>query len=149
MFIDEWNNRQSYVTTLKYLTEGIKFADSLMEAPVGRYEAGHGIFALVQEGMTADLDKNLMECHRKYVDVQLVIDGMESIEYADRMSLSLNTSYNEEVDVELFSGSGERKIVTSGQFYILLPRDVHKCCGMVNGVSCHYKKLVLKIPYIV
>lgn len=147
MIIDEWNNRQSYATLLKYLTEGIEFADSLMEGPVGKYEAEHGIFALVQEGMTTDLDNNLMECHREYVDVQLVVNGIESIEYADKMSLNLNAPYNKEMDVELFGGSGERKIVTSGQFYILFPQDVHKCCGMVDGTSCRYKKIVLKIPY--
>lgn len=148
MIIDEWSNRHKFETLLTYFPDGIAFAESLMDAPAGRYEAKHGIFALVQEGMTTDLDHSLMECHRDYVDVQLVVSGSERIETAGETSLQIHTPYNKDKDVALFSGSGQGITVTGGQFYMLFPQDVHKCCGMVDGEPGRYKKIVLKIPNV-
>lgn len=40
------------------------------------------------------------EVHRNYLDVQILLDGSEMWEYADRADLAVKTPYDPEADIE-------------------------------------------------
>jgi YhcH/YjgK/YiaL family protein len=148
MIIDNWENRFLYADLIPFYREGIAFAESLVELPAGRYESEHGIFALVQTGMTADISEQPFECHRNYIDLQWVCEGEESLEWTNLNNTTGHTPYVP--DVELVAGQGDVICIAQNQFYIMFPQDAHKCCGNVGTdrrTSCSYKKIVLKLPW--
>ncbi len=148
MIIDNWENRFAYASLVPFYKEGIAFAEKLIHFPAGRYESEHGIFALVQIGTTTDITENSFECHRKYIDLQWVCDGEESVEWTNLKNTEVSEAYV--FDVEMLKGKGETINVGKDQFYIMLPQDAHKCCGNAGSdgnTPCFYKKIVLKIPY--
>lgn len=146
MIVDEIKNYEMYASLINNLEEGMNFAQTLIPLPEGRYEAEHGIFALVQENMTTDITDNHFESHQKYLDVQIVVDGCEEIAWANRKRLEVETPYQPEKDLELYKGAGQAITVLKDQFYIMYPQDAHKCCGNVDGKGYAYKKIVLKLP---
>lgn len=89
MIVDEIKNYEMYASLINNLEEGMNFAQTLIPLPEGRYEAEHGIFALVQENMTTDITDNHFESHQKYLDVQIVVDGCEEIAWANKKRLAV------------------------------------------------------------
>lgn len=146
MVIDKWKNNSSYFALHPRMQEGMQFANSLTELPAGRYEQEHGIFALVQVGETIDITSNPMECHHRFLDIQIVISGKETIEWEEVGETKKETSYDNKKDVELRSGKGRKLTVSEGEFYIMFPQDCHKCCGNDNDRQFSYRKIVLKLP---
>lgn len=145
MIIDNWENCLLYTPLIANFDKAIEFAKTLVELPAGRYEADHGIYALVQENVTCDIGESPFECHRNYIDIQWVIDGCESIEWTNKDLLEVESDYQAEKDIELRRGFGQPLHVCKDQFYIMFPQDAHKCCGNVDGKAYHYKKIVLKL----
>lgn len=146
MIIDKWKNVDSYFSLHPLMEEGVRFAETLMNCPAGRYEKEQGIFALVQAGETTDIKSEPMECHRNFLDIQIVVLGKESMEWTDIEETVESTFYNPEKDVELRMGEGRRITVSEGEFYIMFPQDCHKCCGNDAGNQFSYHKIVLKLP---
>ena len=75
MILDYMKNYRMYNSLVSNLEEGMTFVNTLLDKPEGRYEAEHGIYAMVQIGITSDIGKDRMETHEKYLDVQMVFQG--------------------------------------------------------------------------
>ena len=135
-----------YVPIVPGLEEGMKFVNTLLDKPAGRYDAEGGMYANVQEGDTYDISGDKIETHRRYLDVQIVFAGQEIFEWEEASALEILEEYDEETDFIFYKGSGKKIHATEGMFYILFPQDAHKCRGMVDGKPEHYRKIVLKLP---
>ena len=63
----------------------LRFAERVQkeQLPPGKYPVGKG-FAFVQEGNTRSFEEADFEVHRNYLDVQILLNGSEMWEYADR-----------------------------------------------------------------
>lgn len=85
------------------------------------------------------------EVHRKYVDVQILINGAEDIVWAPIESLTVSQPYQAEADVEFLRGDGTIIKIKPGTCYILLPDDGHLACGHVS-MPTEYSKLIIKLP---
>lgn len=59
--------------------EAINHAGNL---EVGRYEFDGGYF-MVQKGTTRPLEEGTFEAHRRYIDVQIVVEGSEELAWED------------------------------------------------------------------
>ena len=81
MILDYMKNYRMYNSLVSNLEEGMTFVNTLLDKPEGRYEAEHGIYAMVQIGITSDIGKDRMETHEKYLDVQMVFEGRETVSY--------------------------------------------------------------------
>lgn len=143
MVFDYVKNIECYNGILPNFAEGVAFALSLQDKPVGRYEQGE-IFAMVQEGETTSIDEGLFESHRKYVDVQFVIGGKELVEWQEIAALTEEIPYDETKDAGFWKGSGDVLEIKEGMFYVAFPQDGHKPCK--HAVSANaYRKIVLKL----
>ena len=89
-------------------------------------------------------EEQRFEVHRKYLDIQIIVDGMEYVEYADIKDLETKVPFDEGKDLELLSGSGSKIRITPDMFYILYPSDGHKPCCHENAPTT-YKKVLAKI----
>lgn len=110
----------------------------------GRYEInGDKLFGLDLTYNTTDASKGLWEAHRKYIDVQIVLDGKEFINISDISSMSSSQPY--ENDYELFTGDAQHTItLEKGYFLMLFPHEVHKTSISVNE-PVEVRKKVYKI----
>lgn len=94
-------------------------------------------------GMTAAESVGKFECHNKHIDIQLCIEGVETIGWKPREKCkNENGGYNPEKDVQLYNEEPDMFFqLTGGQFAILFPEDVH--APMIG--EAEIKKLVIKV----
>lgn len=148
------------VADLEHLTEQAASSEGLTaaldflrtvgpETPDGRVEVdGTAVYALVQSYQTrAETDRPTFEAHRKYVDVQYVVSGKETLGWAPLDLVTVSAPYDEEKDALLgFVPVEERTFLrfTSGQAIVLFPTDAH-APGLAAGRPEAVKKVVVKI----
>lgn len=145
MIVDRIERFQQYSRSVPEIYEVMKFAEKVRQEniPVGKYPIQNG-FILVQEGTTRRYEEADFEVHRKYLDIQILVSGMEYVEYADIKDLETKVPFDEEKDLELMDGAGCKIQIKPDMFYILYPSDGHKpCCH--EETPTNYKKVLAKI----
>ncbi len=100
--------------------------------PLGRHDLeGDDCFALVQTYETKPQEKALFEAHRKYIDVQFIQSGRETILWAPLASMAEETmAFDECKDAALWKLVPDTTAlhVSAGHFAILFPEDAHAPC---------------------
>lgn len=157
MIIDKIENSHLYTglnERIKKAFDYIRNTD-LKNLQPGRYEIdGENIFALISEYKTKSKEEGKLEAHRKYLDVQYVIEGEELMGYAPLGDPAFSEvsagrqqilePYKEENDIVFFKGEKSFTKVSSGMFGIFFPEDVH-LPGISTGNISNVKKLVIKV----
>lgn len=113
---------------------------------IGRYELKNGSYAMVQKYETKNRYDCKYESHKKYIDLQMIVEGEEIISVANTCNLKSKSEYDEENDV-LFYESSEQGIdfaLRKYDYLILKPTDAHRPCIRCNN-SKKVKKIVIKI----
>ena len=87
------------------------------------------------------------EAHRKYWDLQLVLEGAESIGCAPVEELLQKTPYDEENDIAFYEGSGQELKLTRGYAILLAPWDGHRPGADLESSRSHIRKIVVKLPW--
>jgi YhcH/YjgK/YiaL family protein len=147
MIIDKLKNAHLYKNLGERINRSFDYIKTtdLKNLPVGKYPIdGENIFALVSEYKTKPESEGKLEAHKKYIDVQYVIDGEELMGYSPLGKQSIIEPYKEENDIVFFNGDKSFVKVTSGMFAIFYPEDVHMP-GIASGKSSPVKKLVIKV----
>lgn len=112
--------------------------------PAGRYELdGENMYALVQEYNTKLKEDAKWEAHRRYIDLQYVVQGQESMGYSNIHHLQQG-EYDASKDFLPLFGEGDQVILRRGCFVLLFPEDAHMP-SMAVGESAPARKIVLKI----
>ena len=111
----------------------------------GKYPVdGENVTAAVTENPTKEFDKTNWESHRKYIDMQYVVQGAEKIGVAPMDKATLTKPYDEARDNANYSAEGKLYEARPGTIYIFFPQDVHRPNIRVEGIDKD-KKLVLKV----
>ena len=114
----------------------------------GRHEVdGTTIYVNGAEYDTKDPAKCVMEAHRKYVDVMLMLEGEETIAVCQVDTLKhVTTPYDEKIEALLADPEPGYTAVhmRPGDVTILFPEDAH-APGMQVGAPCHVRKLIGKV----
>ncbi|NYA28110.1 N-acetylneuraminate anomerase [Haemophilus haemolyticus] len=115
----------------------------------GRHDINDQIYMNVMEPETAEPSSKKAELHHEYLDVQVLVRGMENIEVgANYPDLSKYESYNKADDYQLCADIDDKFTVTMKpkMFAVFYPYEPHKPCCVVNGKTEKIKKLVVKVP---
>lgn len=119
-------------------------------SPCGETEiSGRDIYANVFEYDTENTTPTFLEVHRKYIDIQYVISGSETLLWLPADGLAVKTPYDSEKDFEFLfipADKAPAKLETpAGNFAVFFPNDGH--FGKVACVSGtgHVKKVVVKV----
>ena len=67
---------------------------------LGKHVINEDSFVLIQKYDSKEPDAARFEAHRDYVDIQYVVEGMESIESAAVTAMTVTENYDPERDVE-------------------------------------------------
>jgi YhcH/YjgK/YiaL family protein len=147
MIIDKIENSPLYQGLSKRIDRAFEYIreTDLKNINPGKYEIdGEDIFALISEYKTKAEFEGKLEAHRKYLDVQYVIEGEELIGYTPLGDQIILEPYKEENDIIFFKGNKSFVKVSSGMFAIFFPEDVHMP-GISAGKISEVKKLVIKV----
>lgn len=144
MIIDYISNYEKYLFLNPVLKEGVEYALSIANAPVGRYDTDK-FYVLVQNMESLPIEEGLFESHQKYMDVQIVLEKEEYVGWQDIGKLTEKVPYSMEKDVTFYKGKGIDFKICEGMFYLALPHDAHRPCRGI-GEKYTYRKMVLKIP---
>ena len=111
-------------------------------------ELSGGVFVLEQAYETRLRADAFFESHRKYIDVQVVIEGEEAMEVADIARMAVKQPYNEKRDVIIYEDNTEASLlrVHPGQAAVFYPNDVHMPTLRVRSAAVNVRKCVVKVP---
>jgi biofilm protein TabA len=147
MIVDTIQNASKYFSIHPLFTKAFEYIEQtdLANAPDGKSNIAEGLEAIFSNkaGMTAEVSVAKFECHNKHIDIQLCINGKETIGWKPREKcVTENGGYNPEKDVQLYNEQPDMYFqLTNGQFAIFFPEDVH--APMIG--KGEIKKLVIKV----
>lgn len=117
------------------------------EADVGkRVDVNDNFYYSVQSYDTRPTEECKLESHRKYIDIQVMISGEESMDIADISRLTLKEEYNEEKDVMFWNIPTRMSKTTllSGDCIVLYPETAHRGAQNIEETK-HVLKIVGKV----
>ena len=145
MIFDTLENIKNYeglgrvYTALEFLSK-----TDFTKMELGKYELqGDDIFYMVQRYVT-DPDKTISEAHKKYIDIQFMVDGEEIIGVAPISCEKTETEAKPQNDVWFYECKTEPLTLIKNSFMVLYPNDLHGPGVAVDGAkACH--KVVVKV----
>jgi len=147
MILDSIKNCKKYEGLNRNFEKAFQFLkrEDLGSLAVGKYEIdGEDIFAMVQEYETKDLENAKYEAHKKYIDIQYLMEGTENMGYVSLDKLEVFSPYNEESDFMLLEGEPRLILLNQKEFFILFPEDAHMP-GIFVKAKSKVKKVVVKV----
>lgn len=148
MVIDRIENAALYKGLGKRLAQAMDILkmNELRWLEVGRHELdGQKLFALVQHSPTKLREAGRWEAHRKYIDVQYVVEGAELMGYTNVSGLTEREAYDEAKDIAFYDPApGSFLKVEAGMFAIFFPQDAHMPSLAVTTPEM-VKKVVIKV----
>ncbi len=149
---DESVNKRSlaiqYFKNKKHWDQAFTFLKNhdLKTLPLGKQELdGDSLFVSVDEYMTKEKSDTRYESHRKYIDIQYIIEGEEVMGLSTLDKLEVTEPYNAEKDIAFYSyDRGEYITATPKNFVVFFPEDAHRPLIKANEIS-KAKKIVVKI----
>ena len=112
---------------------------------LGKNVIDEDLYVNYEEYKTYSITERRFEAHKKYIDIQFVLEGREKMGVSDISETSVLEEYDENRDVMFLSASEPNFInVKKGFFIIFYPNDAHMPCLMVEKAE-YVKKLVSKI----
>lgn len=148
MILDKAENLELYAGLHRHMPAVIRFIRDFLAAPGadGRYEiCGEEAYANVFGKDNGPDGEKRFETHDRYIDLQLVLEGGQTIYWADRDGLQVSEAYCAERDITFYApAEGLACGLRAGQFLYLLPTDGHRPdCGLEGERFC--RKMVVKL----
>ena len=126
----------------RYLEEALRVPPDDGTYPLGDDED----FAGVSSYCTKPLEAGRFEAHRKYIDIQFMLEGSELIRVSDTSALEVTEAYSGEKDVCFLRNapSAHTLEMHKGSFAIFFPLDAHMP-GITLEEPSAVRKIVVKV----
>lgn len=141
----------AYITQYKGISKNLDTAISFLVAtdlntlPLGKTEIdGEQVFINVMEAETKPREVLNFEAHKKYMDIQIVLDGVEIIESAVGQIREIE-EYNPVKDIGFYEAEETVSCkMVPGRFILLMAEELHRPC--IRGCEdIRIKKCVIKV----
>lgn len=144
-------NANLYYNLSNNLKLGLEYLENTDFSSVedGRYEIlDTDVYAVVQSYVSKPLDQGKFEAHKKYTDIQFIIEGEEQMGFAHISEFENATQYDEEKDIVFLAPKEycrkEFIKMQSNEFIIFDPNDAHMPSIAINQPS-FVRKVVVKV----
>lgn len=144
-----------FATAFAYVEELLRAGSPaqarLKKIPKGeskKIELAGGVFAIEQVYETKPRAEGFFESHRKYIDVQVVVEGEETMELVEASRIAVKDAYQPERDVIIyadFAGASQLRVV-AGHAAIFFPVDAHMPTLRTGVAAVLVRKTVVKVP---
>ena len=111
-------------------------------------DLGDGVFAVEQVYETKPRNDGFFESHRKYIDVQVMVEGEELMEVIDASRITVREPYVAERDLITYLDGPDASLLRSvaGQVAVFFPVDVHMPSLQLRSAPVLVRKSVVKVP---
>lgn len=144
MIICPFKDLGRYAPIIPGLEEALAAVDAMKAWTPGTIPLSGGNRILVQDVTSGSPEGRLCEAHRKFLDIQYIVDGEETVGWAPLDSLTLTGEFSEEKDIGFYAGPVDYFRVTAGNCYVAFPEDAHMPALHLDKERT-YRKLVLKL----
>ncbi|MCK5529214.1 MAG: YhcH/YjgK/YiaL family protein [Kiritimatiellae bacterium] len=146
MIFDTINQLDRYKAVHPLFPAAIEFLKrvDLADLPDGKHDiSGDDIFAIVARDNGKSANDALLEVHNRYIDIQVILSGVDSIGWKARENCSdAVADFDQDRDIQFYSEEPDTRVeVSAMQFAIFFPEDAH--APMVSDGFLH--KIVVKI----
>lgn len=147
MIYDNLSNIELYEGLSSDIYDGLLFlknADPVIAK--GVYQLNPRVKAIVSEYETKKVNEYGYEAHRRFIDIQCVLKGEETVRYLPIEMMSESKPYSEEKDVAFYEAKNQAQemIIGNGYFAIFFPQDGHMPQLCVDKPQM-VKKVVVKV----
>ncbi|MBG6240348.1 MAG: YhcH/YjgK/YiaL family protein [Candidatus Symbiopectobacterium sp. Clec_Harlan] len=131
------------------LREAIEYvkANITVDTPLGKHDVdGNNVFVLVSNDSTEAFEQRRAEYHAKYLDIQIVLNGVEGVTFSNLPAGTPDTDWLADKDIAFLSAGEQEKtfVMQLGDFVVFFPGEVHKPLCAV-GEPARVRKAVVKI----
>ena len=95
--------------------------------------------------------QNVYELHRRYIDVQLLASGEETVFVASKEDArEPQGEFNDEGDSILYAQADNARCVrvSPSSYQLFFPSDAHMPCMAVDGRPAPVRKICVKVPFV-
>jgi YhcH/YjgK/YiaL family protein len=147
MILDQFAHIAQYKGLGTRMAKAIRFLqeNDLSNYEPGRYTIeGDEIFFMVNQYETKPESDCKPETHRKYIDIQYILEGAEKMGYFPLEGQTPSVEYNPTKDIEFFALKTDLFEVRAGMIAIFFTQDIHQPGVMVDQPK-PVKKVVVKV----
>ncbi len=146
MIYDIIENSERYATLHDGFAKAFAFLKrpDLRELPVDRYAIdGDRVFAMVAKDQGRDMDAAQLEVHKKYIDIQMVLEGIDGMGWRPKALCRQPAGlYDPDGDIGFYADYPAAWLpVGSGMFAVFFPEDAH--LPLISAGLIH--KVVVKV----
>lgn len=148
MIFDKIENASYYRNISSNLQTALDFMqdNDLNGFENGRFEIANGnVTVIIKKGYnTKEEEQCKWESHRKYIDIQYLLEGQEQIGYYKASDMEIKVIYDEENDKILYHDCDKyfKTKLYAGDFIILFPDDAHKTLIAGDEVTTNNKAVI-------
>ena len=154
MIITNVNNEIQNKSLAKDIRFCIEFAkkneNKILSLVNGSYDVGYNNIKMnLGKYFTKSENEKFWESHKKYLDVQIMINGTEKVAINDIRDMEVK-SFDDEKDLTILEGDKAFDIIMkTGDVLVFFPNDVHKPELNVseNDDSGNIRKIVTKVVF--
>ncbi|PWI32434.1 DUF386 domain-containing protein [Vibrio albus] len=136
----------TYTKLRKCIEEAVVIAKN---NPEGKYAlTDDRIFVMINATTTEPTEERAAEIHKKYIDIQIVLEGEERFGYSNQLDDSFKSLEKLENDVLFIENVTHENYIDLyvGDFVVFYPEQIHRPQCAVNK-PMPIKKAVIKIPH--
>ena len=146
MIIDKLENISNYSNISQNVVDFL--INLSAEKEVGHYVIDEYSYANVDIYSTKSHNDCKFESHEKYVDIQMLLSGVEELDYLPVNDLDVSEQYDPKRDITFYKKTDkipDKIILEPGKFALIYPYEAHMPQMNYNNVSNQVKKVVVKI----
>ena len=152
--LEKYFTQKELMPLFKYLKNALnrqsdlyQYLSMLPEDTFEKHSLSHGIIAFLQVAYTKNISECFIESHKKYVDFQLLISGIEKMGYIDIDKLQVDAPYCEDKDLITYhmQDNFSTFLLEPQDMAIFFPEDGHIGLAMHKD-KCLIRKIVIKVP---
>ena len=150
MVFDSVENISNYLCLHPHFNNVCDFIkeNNIPDMDEGRYEVnGQGSFAMVNEYVTKNISESFIECHLKFIDIQILLKGKEKIGVCNKAECK-EYDYDPDQDLQKLAGEVSFMEMTPKRFTIFFPPDGHMTQIKYGDFPERVKKVVFKVPVL-
>jgi YhcH/YjgK/YiaL family protein len=146
MILDRVDNFKRYLALNPHFATAWEFLrkQNLRELALGRHEIdGDRVYATAMKGQGKAREAAHLEAHRKYIDIQVVLSGVDEMGWKNKGTCKIpHGAYEADKDAEFFADPPDSWVeVGPGALTVFFPEDAH--APMIGHGELH--KIVVKV----
>ena len=144
MIICPWKDIGRYADVIPGLEEAVKAVNALESLEPATIPLSGSNKILVQQVTTKPWEGALLEAHREFLDIQVILKGKEVVGWAPIEDLTPTEEYVSAKDKRMYEGKNAPIAIAEGYCYVVYPEDAH--APSVHLDETHVvNKLVIKL----